>query len=155
MNDVEMSRTILDAFADVDVVVNADNSFFFYNPDPANPDHMFPFATLMVNDVNDDFSGLNRPGAYRLNMGVSKQTFKGLFGDHAGPSARNGDASDGAGGHYDFTAFDRLMPHPVYGMMYWVCVLNPSAETFATRVQPLLREAYEMAVCKRQKKAAR
>jgi hypothetical protein len=30
----------------------------------------------------------------------------------------------------DFTALDQIMPHPVYGQMFWVCVLNPSPETF-------------------------
>ena len=47
------------------------------------------------------------------------------------------------------------MPHPVYGRMYWVCVLNPSDETFATKVQPLLAEAYDMAVVKYTRLAAR
>jgi hypothetical protein len=39
------------------------------------------------------------------------------------------------------------MPHPVYAPQGWVCVLNPSAETFE-RVKPLLREAYEIAVAR-------
>ena len=43
------------------------------------------------------------------------------------------------------------MPHPVYGMMYWVCVLNPGAATFK-KVEELLAEAYDMAVRKRTKK---
>ena len=50
------------------------------------------------------------------------------------------------------------MPHPVYGRQSWVCVLNPSAETFG-RVKPLLREAYEIAVARlkgwRERSAAR
>ena len=44
------------------------------------------------------------------------------------------------------------MPHPVYGKMYWVCVLNPSAETFKT-VRDLLAEAYEAGMRKRAKHA--
>ncbi len=40
------------------------------------------------------------------------------------------------------------MPHPVYGRMYWVCVLNPSKATFAKEVQGLLAEAYALAVDK-------
>ena len=40
------------------------------------------------------------------------------------------------------------MPHPVYGKMYWVCVLNPGEETFR-KVEALLAEAYEMVVRKR------
>jgi hypothetical protein len=60
--------------------------------------------------------------------------------------------SDEAGveGGYDFTALDSIMPHPVYSKMYWVCVLNPSEETFKT-VQELLVEAYDKAVRKRAK----
>jgi predicted DNA-binding protein (MmcQ/YjbR family) len=38
--------------------------------------------------------------------------------------------------------------------MSWVCVLNPSAATFEA-VRPLLAEAYELAVSKRAKRAAR
>ncbi len=33
------------------------------------------------------------------------------------------------------------MPHPVYAPQSWVCVLNPSAETFEA-VKPLLADAY-------------
>jgi hypothetical protein len=36
------------------------------------------------------------------------------------------------------------MPHPVYAPQSWVCVLNPSRETFEA-VQPLLAEAYSIA----------
>jgi hypothetical protein len=32
--------------------------------------------------------------------------------------------------------------------MYWVCVLNPSDETFETNVRQLLAEAYDLAVSK-------
>ncbi len=56
--------------------------------------------------------------------------------------------SDEPSSDYDFTALDQLMPHPVYGRMYWMCVLNPSDETFATKVHPLLVEAYQLAVSK-------
>ncbi len=34
---------------------------------------------------------------------------------------------------------DRLLPHPVYGRMHWVCVLNPSAATFES-LRPCLRK---------------
>jgi len=56
---------------------------------------------------------------------------------------------------YDFTALDQLLPYPVYGRMYWVCVLNPSAATFEAVVRPLLAEAYDLAVSKYAKRAAR
>ena len=136
MNDVEMSRYITDTFKGVDVEVNSYGSFFFYNPDSSvPPDHNFPFVTIVTDDSNDEFSNLNRPSVFRLNIGVGKETFRERFG--ASPASS-----------YDFTTLDQLMPHTVYGKMYWVCVLNPSDETFETKVRPLLTEAYEMAVIK-------
>jgi hypothetical protein len=46
------------------------------------------------------------------------------------------------------------MPHPVYGKMYWVCVLNPSAATFEA-VKPLLAEAYQAAAGRHAKREER
>lgn len=149
MNDAELSRYITDTFKGVDVVVDSENTFFFYNPDPdVPPDHMFPIITLVINDAYDQYSNLSRPSVYRLNIGVSKQTFQSLFGV--------GSASQAADAHeYDYTALDQIMPHPEYGMMYWVCVLSPSRVTFDSKVRPLLVEAYDMAVSKYDKQQAR
>ncbi len=33
---------------------------------------------------------------------------------------------------YDFTQIDKIIPHPVYAWMSWICVLNPSNKTFET-----------------------
>jgi len=133
MNESAITKHITDTFAGVDVVTASGGTFFFYDPE-----QKFPFATLSINDEYDQYSNLNRPGVFRLNVGVSKQTFRSLFGSSEG---------------YDFTALDRLMPHPEYGKMYWVCVVNPSAATFET-VKPLLAEAYDMAVKKQAKREA-
>lgn len=132
MNQSELSDYITNTFAGVTTAVAEDNLFFFY--DPAQ---MFPFATLMVNDVNDQFSDLSRPGVYRLNIGVDKETFGALVGDGAG--------------EYDYTAFDTIMPHPVYGRQRWVCIVNPSDAIFAEQIQPLLAAAYERDVRKHTK----
>ena len=115
--------------------IAAGDTFFIYDPDRNLQDKQrFPFATIVTKDYGDfdNASNLNREGVFRLNVGVSRETFRSLFGDD---------------GTSDFTALDRLMPHPVYGRQSWVCVLNPSAETFE-RVTPLLREAYEIAVAR-------
>jgi hypothetical protein len=157
MDDTEISQAITTTFAGVDVVIDAGSRFFFYNPDPsAPPDHQFPFVTLVTSDRYDPFSNLDRPSVCRLNIGVGKQTFRALFGVPERPPGATG-ADDGGPSFigYDFTALDQVMPHPVYGRMYWVCVLNPSAETFATKVRPLLAEAYAMAVSKYDRQAAR
>ncbi len=138
MDAASVRQYIAQAFAGVDVVDASGGSFFFYGPD-----HKFPFATLITSDEYDQASNLSRSNVFRLNVGVSKQTFQSLFGPGSTPS-------DEAGmrGGYDFSALDRIMPHPLYGKMYWVCVLSPSAATFK-KVQALLAEAYAMAVRKR------
>lgn len=155
MNETEVSQYIIETFEGVDVVVHEGNSFFFYNPENP-PDHRFPFATLMTNDLNDQFSNLDRPSIFRLNIGVSKQTFRALFGEPTLPPYGQLSLESGENqGDYDFTALDQVMPHPVYGRQYWVCVLNPSRETLEKQVRPLLAEAYEMAVSRHRRRAAR
>ena len=150
MDEVSIRQYLADAFEGVDIDVALPESgapevawgdtFFIYDPDRSlEGTGRFPFATIVTKDYPDDrLADLNRPGVFRLNIGVSKPTFQSLIGSTEG---------------HDFTALDRIMPHPVYGKMYWVCVLNPSAETFQ-RVRPLLAEAYELAVSRDQKRAA-
>jgi Family of unknown function (DUF6194) len=155
MNEVEISRYITDTFAGVDVVVASGDSFFFYNPDISlPPDHRFPFVTLVTSDVYDQFSNLNRPSVFRLNIGIGKQTFRSLFGLPERPFGSDSESMTKSSNNYsdyDFTALDELMPHPVYGRMYWLCVINPRDKTFETKVRPLLIEAYELAVSKYKK----
>jgi hypothetical protein len=115
--------------------IAAGDTFFIYDPDRNLPDkQQIPFATVVTKDYGDfdNASNLNREGVFRLNVGVSRETFRSLFGDV---------------GTYDFTALDLLMPHPAYGRQSWVCALNPSAETF-DRMKPLLREAHAIAVAR-------
>ena len=84
----------------------------------------------------DNLSQLDRPGVFRLNIGVSRETFQILFGYLPGKkSAENTE--------YDYAALDTLMPHPLYAPQSFVCVLNPSPETFET-VKPLLAEAWSI-----------
>ncbi|HYW23231.1 MAG TPA: DUF6194 family protein [Terriglobales bacterium] len=111
------------------------DTFFIYDPDrKLEGSRQFPFATIVTKDYGDfdNRSNLDRPGVFRLNIGVSRATFDSLFD---------------AGAEHDFTALDRLMPHPVYGRNHWVSVLNPGESTFET-VKPLLREAYDRAVAR-------
>ena len=111
---------------------------------------MFPFATLVTNNANDDFSDLDRPNVFRLNIGISKQSYLALFGVPISRAQAHG--SEPA---YDFTVLDQLLPHPVYGRMYWACVLNPGKATFETQVKPLLDEAYQMTVSKQKNRRER
>jgi Family of unknown function (DUF6194) len=137
MDEDAVASWIDGAFERTDHVVTDGSWFFFYDPD-----HLFPFATLVTTNLYDQASDLDRPGVYRLNVGVSKETWMSLFGE---PTAREqGEYGVGSGTdvEHDFTALDTLLPHPVYGRMFWVSVLNPSESTFET-VKPLLAEAYQ------------
>ncbi|HSS62230.1 MAG TPA: DUF6194 family protein [Candidatus Limnocylindrales bacterium] len=109
------------------------DTFFIYDPNREfEGPRRFPFATIVIKDYGDfdNASQLDRPGVFRLNIGVSKETFVRLFPDE---------------NDHDFTALDVLMPHPVYGKNHWVCILNPSDASFE-KLGPLLAEAYEIAV---------
>ncbi|WP_244222511.1 DUF6194 family protein, partial [Corallococcus praedator] len=89
----------------------------------------------------DQVSHLSRAEVYRLNIGVTKETFLSLFGSV--PSAPG--ESDLIASAADFAALDTLMPHPIYGHLCWVCVLNPGERTWET-TQNLLAESYARAV---------
>lgn len=52
---------------------------------------------------------------------------------------------------FDFTAKNVIMPHPVYAWMGWVCVLNPTEETF-DKFLKYVEESYELAKSKYHKK---
>jgi Family of unknown function (DUF6194) len=145
MNEAEITHYITDTFDDVKITVHEGNSFFSYDPQ-----QKFPFATLMTNDINDQASDLNRPSVFRLNIGVSRETYQSLFGPQP-TFARDGGVINT---DHDFTALDQLMPHPIYAPMSWICVLNPSEATFET-VKQLLAEAYELDVKKHSKHVTR
>jgi hypothetical protein len=138
MDADSISSFIARTFDAVEVVTSSQNQFFSYKPSAEDARKGFlPFATLVVNDESDSFSQLHRPSVFRLNIGIGKERFRTLFGD--------------VNTVHDFTALDRIMPHPVYASASWVCVLNPSQSTFE-RVKPLLEEAYALAVQRHDKR---
>jgi hypothetical protein len=117
------------------------DTFVIYDPDRRlTSAQQMPFATVVTKDYGDfdRASNLNRPGVFRLNIGVGVQTYESLFGP-VGP-----DHLAGAG--RDFSVMDTLLPHPVYARQHWVCILNPGEQTFDRAVWPLLVSAHEMAV---------
>ena len=130
MNESSVADYITKTFPGVETITNFGYTFFFYSSD-----HKLPFATLISSDYDyDRISNLDRPGVFRLNIGVSKQTFQSLFG------TAKVDVSS-----YDFTILDVIMPHPDYAQQYFICVLSPSEATFE-RIGALLAEAYDIAV---------
>jgi len=137
-------------FADIHPITAWGETSFFYNPGHPLPRGIY-FATLKDKDGdNDRASNLQRPDVFRVNVGISKATYRLLFGPQPARPAAGGVVDAG----HDFTVLDQLVPHPVYGWMSWVSVLNPSAATFET-VKPLLAEAYDLAVDKFAQRVAR
>lgn len=112
----------------------------FYNPDHVLKRGVYILTVKEKDGDNDKGSDLDREDVYRVNMGIRKKTFTELFG--AVPKRPS------AGGivdmNYDFTALDKMLPHPVYAWMAWMCVLNPSEQTFE-KLKPFIKEAYEYA----------
>lgn len=109
----------------------------FYNPDNLLKRGTY-FCTLKARDgENDTASDLNRAGVFRMNFGVSKETFLSIF--KAIP--KRPEKGNCISGEYDFKALDIILPHPVYAWMTWVSILNPSMQSFET-LQSLLTESY-------------
>jgi hypothetical protein len=118
------------------------DTFFFYDPDGVTvPEKRMPFATIVVNDYPgfDEASKLSRPGVFRVNLSVSRETFERHSPD---------------GGSIDYTVLDQVIRHPVYSAQSWLSVLNPGAETTES-VKTLLTEAHERARARYDKKATR
>ncbi len=131
MNETAITEQIVSAHSCARIERDGANLFFF-----APGETMFPFATLVTSDQYDAFSQLNRPDVFRLNLGLSRETFRALFPEDTA---------------HDHTELDRLMPHPVYAGMFWVCVLNPGEAT-AARLPALIQEAYQISAARAEKK---
>lgn len=142
--EAKITAYIAQTFPGVAAISAPGGTFFFYDPNGDIPaERRFPFATIVINDDYDQASKLNRPGIFRLNIGVEKETFRRMFGDLATPLGPNNIIETG----HDFTTLDTLLPHPVYAAQSWVSVLNPDEATL-DEVKRLLKEAYEIAVRK-------
>ena len=135
-DDAEVARYIRDAFENVEAMDSYGYTMFFYGSE-----RMLPFVTLIAADNEDDkVSDLDRQGAFRINIGVSKDTYHSLLGPTPPPPGPSGVIETGA----DYTALDTFIPHPHYGNMNWLCVLSPSAATWE-KTRALIEDAYGLA----------
>lgn len=127
----EMLQLMADAFPDA-VVATIDSAAFFSMDDTHWPN----FATVVWTDEHDEGapSDLARPGVYRVNVGVDRETFQRLVGSLADP---------------DYAAFDRYVPHPVYAKQRWVSILNPSHATVSETLMPLIADGHRRLAARR------
>ncbi|MDE7095144.1 MAG: hypothetical protein K2O23_01540 [Anaeroplasmataceae bacterium] len=112
----------------------------FYNPNHTLKRGIYVLTIKEKDGEHDEASKLNRGNIYRVNIGIRKETFVSLFGKTPNRPLK-GCIVDLP---YDFTKTDELLPHPIYAWMSWICVLNPTEDTFE-RLIPLIQEAYTFA----------
>jgi hypothetical protein len=134
-----MTQAEVEAFvAELENVQREENfgySFFF-----VGDDHRLPFVTIANSDNDfDNVSNLNRDGVFRINIGVSKETFKNLIAE---PSSEL----------VDYSVLDVFLPHPHYSRQHFVCILNPFGENVET-TKKLIEEAHSIAAARLQRKA--
>jgi hypothetical protein len=135
MSDIDRSEPdaasiheyIVQTFPGVDVVAIEGATFYSLDAEKHFPN----FATIVTTDDFDEGTPSNlmaRADVFRLNIGVSRETFDRHVGSPVAPQ---------------FDELDRLLPHPVYARQHWLSILNPSRETFETVIKALLAEAHE------------
>jgi hypothetical protein len=130
---LEAIQRYLLGLAQVTTAENFGYRFFFYATDQIRP-----FATIAESDNEyDKVSNLNREGVFRVNIGVSKDTFKALFPEE-NPQC-------------DYTELNRFLPHPEYAAQHFICVLNPSGENLAQALR-YIEEAHSIAKSRFEKK---
>lgn len=143
MDEAAIAAHIVRTYPDVCAMDAWGETSFFYNPGRKLPRGVY-LATLKNKDGdNDRASCLDRPAVFRFNLGVSKQTYRSLFGPPPARPVAGGVVHTG----HNFAELGQWVPHPVYAWMSWVCVLNPSAATFA-RAMPWLDEAHGLTAAK-------
>jgi len=107
--------------------------FFYYAPDGVVPPGQ-PFATIVTKDYpGEPSSGLDRPGAFRVNIHAGGEAFRRWTGHdpRAAPPV-------------DPAVRDAVIAHPVYGHLGWLAVIDPGPLT-AAAVPELLRVAHAAA----------
>jgi hypothetical protein len=121
----EVIQLIRDSFPDA-VVATIDSAAFF----SLDEKHWPNFATVVWTDEHDEGapSNLARPGVYRVNVGVDRETFQRLVGSLEDP---------------DYAVFDRFVPHPVYAKQRWISILNPSHATLSETLMPLIAQGHD------------
>jgi hypothetical protein len=75
---------------------------------------------------------------FRLNVAIGRDRFRELIG-HSPAAVAEHQAE------FDYSALDRVLPHPLYAAQAWVSILNPGDATGA-QARALLSEAHARAV---------
>jgi hypothetical protein len=111
------------------------DAFLYHAPDGVVP-RTQPFATVVTKDYpGDESSRLDRPGAFRVNVAAGRDEFRRWTGS---------DPRETAPSDVDPSTPDVVIPHPVYGHLGWLAVVDPGPRT-ETALRDLLRTAHSLA----------
>lgn len=111
------------------------DAFFHYAPDGRMPQNVQPYGTIVTKDYpGDTASDLDPADRWRVNIHVDRATFRELTGEEPRNLTRA----------RDYAAADSVVPHPVYGALGWISVVNPGEATTEAVVE-LLHGAHEAA----------
>ena len=108
------------------------DAFFYYAPDGRMPANTQPYGTIVTKDYPDDAlsrlgDGTSAHPRWRVNVHVGRTAVR-EWTREATPQT-------------DFAAADVFLPHPVYGELGWIAVVEPGSRTIATVIE-LLRAAH-------------
>jgi len=81
----------------------------FYNPENKLSKGIYLLTFKEKDGANDKSSNTDRNGVFRMNIGISKETFIELFGERP-KRPKAGQIIDMP---YDFSEFNKIMPHPI------------------------------------------
>ena len=112
--------------------------FFYFSPDGSIPPGQ-PFATVITKDYPYEPSWQQDGASIRVNIQVGAQAFANLLG-----------YAPGEGSGPEVSAVDVVMPHPAYGELGWISVVDPE-RTRATVVEQL-QAAYAAARRRRERR---
>lgn len=135
-----MDQTEVEAFvAGLENVQREENYgyvFFF-----VGEDHLLSFVTIANADSEwDSVSNLNREGVFRVNIGVSRETFDRLIGVSSEDDA------------VDYSVLNTFLPHPEYAKQNFICILNPDGEN-DEKTMELITEAHAIAAKRSQRRS--
>lgn len=134
MNPSQIEEFVMD-LEDVQRVENFGYTFFF-----VGDDHRLPFVTIGYADNEfDRVSRLDREGVFRLNMGISRQTYDSMVGDSGSEAV-------------DYSALNVFLPHPHYAKQNFICILNPTGKNVDI-TKELILEAHSIAATRFQRRA--
>lgn len=140
MNIENIFKYCIENFEGTTVNENWGESGIFYNPKNLFKKGVYILTVKEKDGNNDKASNLNRCGVFRLNIGIKKEKFLEMFSY----IPKRPKAGHIINMNFDFTKKDKIMPHPIYGWMCWISVLNPSYNTFE-KLKPIIEDSYYIA----------